>query len=201
MPKNKINWNQFGVRQGGPIVIPGLYDGHGKAFFFFNYEEFRLAVTAATNRTMISPEAQNGLFRYGCSAAGGCTGEVDLLALAARNGQVSTVDPTVAEMFSMINAATEMQGSVTQNVDRNTLTYSWQPPEFRIERFPFGRVDFNLNNNHRLSGTFLYHKINSDPDIVNSGYSSYPGVPVRSTRYSVSPDRAPWACAPRSART
>ena len=104
LPKNVINWNQFGVRQGGPIVIPGLYNGRGKAFFFFNYEEFRLAVTAATNRTAISPDAQAGLFRYGCSAAGGCTGAVDLLALAARNGQVSTVDPTVATMFSMINA-------------------------------------------------------------------------------------------------
>ena len=60
LPKNKINWNQFGVRQGGPIVIPRVYNGRGKAFFFFNYEEFRLAVTAATNRTMISPEALHG---------------------------------------------------------------------------------------------------------------------------------------------
>ena len=188
LPKNVINWNQFGVRQGGPIVVPGLYDGRGKAFFFFNYEEFRLAVTAATNRTAISPEAQAGLFRYGCTAAGGCTGAVDVLALAARNGQIATVDPTVATMFSMINASVQTQGSSQQNVDRNTYTYSWQPPEFRIERFPFARVDVNLTSKQRLGGTFLYHKINSDPDIVNSGFSSYPDIPTRSTRYLVSPD-------------
>ena len=42
LPKNDVKLNQYGVRQGGPIVIPGLYDGRGKAFFFFNYEELRL---------------------------------------------------------------------------------------------------------------------------------------------------------------
>lgn len=184
LPKNVINWNQFGVRLGGPIVIPNLYDGHGKAFYFFNFEEFRLAVTAATTRTVLSEGAQTGLFRYGCSAGAGCTGSVNLLALAAMNGQTSTLDPTIATMFEMINAGIRTQGTIQSNVDLNTFSYSWQPPEFRIERFPFGRVDLNLSNNERLTGTFLIHKINSDPDIVNSGFSSFPGIPVKSTQYS-----------------
>src|SRR3954468_7674706 len=38
LPKNEIKLNQYGVRLGGPIVIPGLYDGHDKAFFFTHYE-------------------------------------------------------------------------------------------------------------------------------------------------------------------
>jgi Carboxypeptidase regulatory-like domain len=42
LPKNDVVLNQYGIRQGGPIVIPGVYDGRGKAFFFFNYEELRL---------------------------------------------------------------------------------------------------------------------------------------------------------------
>jgi hypothetical protein len=29
-PKNDVVLHQFGIRQGGPIVIPGLYDGRGK---------------------------------------------------------------------------------------------------------------------------------------------------------------------------
>ena len=32
LPKNDVKLHQFGIRQGGPIVIPGLYDGRGKAF-------------------------------------------------------------------------------------------------------------------------------------------------------------------------
>src|SRR4030095_15414018 len=92
--------------------------------------------------------------------------------------------PTIAHMFAMINAGVLSQGTSQQNVDLNTFSYSWQPPEFRIERFPFARVDLNLNTKQRLSGTFLIHKITSDPDIVNSGFSSFPGVAVRSTQYS-----------------
>ena len=33
--------NQYGGRFGGPIVIPGLFDGRNKAFFFVNYEELK----------------------------------------------------------------------------------------------------------------------------------------------------------------
>ena len=183
LPKNQINWNQFGVRQGGPIVIPGMFDGHNKAFYFFNYEEFRLAVTSATTRTVLTPAAQNGLFQYNCTVSG-CASSVNVLQLAARNGQLASIDPTMATIYGMINSETQASGTSKANVDLNTSSYSWQPPEFRIERFPFVRVDVNATAKHRVSGTFLIHKINSDPDIVNSGYSSFPGAPVSSTQYS-----------------
>ena len=42
LTKNDVRLNQFGARQGGPIVIPGLYDGRGKAFFFVHYEQMEL---------------------------------------------------------------------------------------------------------------------------------------------------------------
>ena len=83
-------------------MIPGLYDGHNKAFYFINYEEFRLPITSATTRQYVSPAAQGGLFQYGCTAAG-CSSSVNILQLAARNGQLGTVDPTVASMLAQIN--------------------------------------------------------------------------------------------------
>jgi hypothetical protein len=36
--------NQFGATFGGPFVIPHVYDGHDKTFFFVNYEGFRQRV-------------------------------------------------------------------------------------------------------------------------------------------------------------
>jgi hypothetical protein len=39
--------NDFGFTFGGPVVIPKLYNGHDKFFFFFNFE--RYAQTAITN--------------------------------------------------------------------------------------------------------------------------------------------------------
>jgi hypothetical protein len=38
--------NEFGVNVGGPIMIPKLYDGRNKSFFFFAYERFSLRQAA-----------------------------------------------------------------------------------------------------------------------------------------------------------
>jgi hypothetical protein len=183
LPRNTVNWNQFGFRQGGPIVIPGLYDGRGKAFYFVNEEEFRLPVRNSTTRQTLSPLSQTGQFFYGC-AAGGCTGSVNVLALAAANGQLATLDPTIAQMYQIINTAMATEGVVQPNVDQNTVSYSWQPKLFRAEHLPAGRLDLNVNDHQRLTITQVFQKANSDPDIVNNGFSSYPGVAVDSTQYS-----------------
>jgi hypothetical protein len=41
-PKEKERQNDFGGTLGGPIFIPGLYNGRDKTFFFFSYEGLRL---------------------------------------------------------------------------------------------------------------------------------------------------------------
>ena len=58
--KPKLKQNQSGVRVGGPIVIPGLFDGHNKAFFFVNYEELRQPSDTTRNRTVLNPAAAGG---------------------------------------------------------------------------------------------------------------------------------------------
>src|SRR4029453_7215339 len=42
--------NQFGVVAGGPVVLPGLYNGRNKLFWMFSYEgtRRRQAVTTTT---------------------------------------------------------------------------------------------------------------------------------------------------------
>ena len=39
--KEKLERNQFGGTLGGPVVIPGMYDGRNKTFFFASYEGHR----------------------------------------------------------------------------------------------------------------------------------------------------------------
>ncbi|PYT38885.1 MAG: hypothetical protein DMG47_22485 [Acidobacteria bacterium] len=41
-PKPAERQNDFGGTLGGPVVIPALYDGHNRTFFFFSYEGLRL---------------------------------------------------------------------------------------------------------------------------------------------------------------
>ncbi|MEO8659152.1 MAG: carboxypeptidase regulatory-like domain-containing protein [Bryobacteraceae bacterium] len=40
--KPPLRYNQFGGDIGGPVRIPGLYDGRNKTFFYFDYEGLRL---------------------------------------------------------------------------------------------------------------------------------------------------------------
>jgi len=80
--KAELKQNQYGVRAGGPIVIPGLFDGRNKAFFFGNYEEFRQPSGVTRNRNVLNTTAQQGIYTY--TTAGGATQSVNLLALAAR---------------------------------------------------------------------------------------------------------------------
>jgi Carboxypeptidase regulatory-like domain len=40
-PRGSFSRNQYGATLGGPVVIPKLYDGRGKTFFFVSYEGLR----------------------------------------------------------------------------------------------------------------------------------------------------------------
>src|SRR5581483_5157661 len=42
VPTGAFTQNQFGGTLGGPVVIPHVYNGKNKTFFFVNYEGFRL---------------------------------------------------------------------------------------------------------------------------------------------------------------
>jgi hypothetical protein len=97
LPRNEIKLNQYGGRAGGPIVLPGLFDGRDKAFFFVNYEQLRFPNSFTRNRDILHPRALEGWFRY---SVGNQVREVNVLQLAAANGQISAIDPTVIGCFA-----------------------------------------------------------------------------------------------------
>lgn len=55
-----LNWNQYGFNIGGPVIIPRIYKGKNKPFFFGGYEGFRLLTSAAGNTTLVPTAAQLG---------------------------------------------------------------------------------------------------------------------------------------------
>jgi hypothetical protein len=58
--------NDFGATLGGPVIIPGLYNGREKTYFFFS-EEFRLERTPTPyNQGVPSVAEQNGYFGDVC---------------------------------------------------------------------------------------------------------------------------------------
>ncbi len=82
--RNKVRQNDYGFTIGGPIHIPKVYNGQNKSFFFFNFEQFRVATSVGNGVSTVPTAAyQAGNFSTttpictavsaACPAVGGLT--------------------------------------------------------------------------------------------------------------------------------
>ena len=172
LDKPALLQHQAGFRLGGPIVIPKLFDGHNKAFFFVNYEEFHQPSDITRNRTILNPDAQQGVFRYETASS---VRSVNVLQLGA---PVSSVDPTVAKLLTDIRAATATAGAITNEIDQNLQRYSFNVRTSSVRRYPTVRLDYDVSRNHRLSAAYNYQKYTDYPDTLNNREARFPGFPV-----------------------
>ncbi|HTV54465.1 MAG TPA: carboxypeptidase-like regulatory domain-containing protein [Terriglobia bacterium] len=60
IPTPPFTQNQFGANAGGPLVIPGIYNGKDKTFWFFGWEGFRLRQGYTFTDTMPTPAENSG---------------------------------------------------------------------------------------------------------------------------------------------
>ena len=184
LPKNDVKLNQFGARLGGPVVIPGLYDGHNKAFFFAHYEQLRFPNSFTRTRTVLNPRALDGFFRY---TAQGQTREVNLLQLAAANGQISATDPTVMSLLRNIRSAMATTGTESTTSDPLLNSYVWLSPGKLFEHQPTFKIDYNISDRHRLTGSSQIIWADRTPDYLNNTDARFPGAPNVRDYYSTRP--------------
>jgi hypothetical protein len=174
LPKNATKLDQYGARIGGPIRLPGIYDGSGKAFYFFHYEELRFPNNFTKTRTILNPAAFNGNFTY--DITGGGTNTVNVLTVAQNNGQLTALDPYTTKILSMIDASTKTTGVISPR-DAMTQNYVYQSPATLLERQPTVKVDYNLTTRHRLSASASALWAKRDPDYLNNAEARFPGAP------------------------
>ncbi len=62
--KPRLVGNDFGGTVGGPVVLPHLYNGHDKSFFFGTYEGFRLPQSTPNQYIVPSTLMKQGNFNY-----------------------------------------------------------------------------------------------------------------------------------------
>jgi len=165
---------QPGFNVGGPVLLPG-FNGRGKAFFFVNYEELREPGGTRRTRTILSPAAQQGVFRY--NTTGGVQ-SVNLFELAARSGQTATPDPIIAALLNDIRTATSREGNVRDQTDPLFQEYSFQNKTRSMNRYPTVRVDYQVTDRHRLTGSMNFQYIGGGPDTTNNRDPMFPGFPA-----------------------
>jgi hypothetical protein len=179
-PKDKLRNYQHGIAQGGPIL-------KNKAFFFFNYEEQRAPSSSTLQRTILTPEASAGIFSYN---VGNAVRQVNLLQVASANGQLATVDPVVAKVLADIQNAAKQSGGVAPLTNPLVQQYTWSMPTQSFNPSPTVRLDYELSQNHRLTGSMNYRHINSTPDTTNNAQLPFPGFATtgsqQSTRWTTS---------------
>jgi hypothetical protein len=183
LPKNIVKVYQYGATESGPIVIPGLVDGHGKAFFFFNIEEQDQPSSITRTRTVLTSAASNGNFTY--PIAGGGTNTINLFQMVAANGNAAALaannaDPTIAGILSRMAAATQTQGSITTVAGQtatafSTQNYNWQPTSSNTQLSPTTKIDVDLSKSERLSGSYWFQRFKSSPDLLNNQEVRFPG--------------------------
>ncbi len=199
--RTSIILNQPGFKIGGPISIPGLFNGKDKAFFFFNYEEYRLPESTLRTRNILSTAAQSGLYRFfsstnvsgtalnttcGTAPAGSPASflcATDVFARAAAAGlQFANADPTVSALLTSIRSASPgPRASGDPNIEQTTFVNKGG----QLRRFPTVRLDFNLTKKHHIENIWNYQQFGGVVDFLNSVDPAFPGFPNHGSQTSI----------------
>lgn len=197
-PQQRILLNQPGGKFGGPISIPKLFSGKDKAFFFVNYEEYRLPEKSSPRtRTILSPQAQLGIHRFTttnagyaaappanvtCAAnpavAGGFICSANVLQLAANAGLINTQDPTISKLFTDIRSSlTGINAVIVDTSNPNLQQSTFFNPGGQVRKFPTVRFDFTIAKNHHIENIWNYQQFRSTVDFLNNVDPAFPGFP------------------------
>jgi hypothetical protein len=160
-----LRYNDFGGTFGGPVRIPGVYDGRNKTFFFFSEEVRR--VTTPVSETAIVPTAlqRQGIFQGPVCTAVDATG-----ACTATGTQISNIDPVAAAYLQDVYAKMPLPPQ-----DDGVL-FSVFPGVFNY-REELLRADHVVNSRLALMGRIIWDHIpTKEPFGLFGPQSNIPGV-------------------------
>ena len=132
--------NEFGFTNGGPVLIPHLYDGRGKTFYFGQYQGFRQVL--GTTQVLPMPTAAE---RAGQDVVKYTDGTADTLMVP-----VNAAIAAVLQRYPMPNNPTGAYGARTYAAPSNVVTNADQ---FSI------RIDQKLGEKGQFLGRFNYDNL------------------------------------------
>ena len=184
VPISFLNRNNFGGKLLGPMPLPGFGEGgpvllKDKGFFFFSYEGLRTRTQSLRDRTILLPNARQGMFTYRDNA--GLTRTVNLFSLLPAGSNISGIDPFVAQN---ILSALPTAGNRTDIGDQlNTTGLSFNQASNTGRNVYTTRLDFDISERHAVNVVFDYNKENNQrPDVDDTqGFGATPSTIQSST--------------------
>ena len=151
LPRNILKLNEFGGNVGGPIW-------KNKLFVFGTWSQSIQPGANSVTSTVLSPQAQQGVFSYKDSA--GAIQSVNLLQVAGAAGLPSTLNPSVADSLAKISSVYG-KGALAATSDPNIYTLNFLAP-FRINGYyPTIRLDANISEKQRVYLSYAQTLTNS----------------------------------------
>jgi hypothetical protein len=175
-PTVPFHLNQFGANVGGPVVIPHLFNGRNKLFFFADYEGKRISQAQTLISTVPLAAFHTGNFAALLNQATPVQLMNPVTGLPLPNNQVSAIDPTAANLVALFplpnrNPANPalvnnylFNGSVENNVDQGDIRVDYRGQKTNI----FGR--YSKENSLTVSPGYL-----PPPAIGAGGANTRPG--------------------------
>jgi hypothetical protein len=156
VPRNHLIQNQFGGAVGGPIIIPKLFNGREKLFFFFDFNDDRIISSAIQQRTVPLDSLRNGMIGYN-NASGGTS--------YFTPAQVQAIDPAGlgenGPWISGFNARFPHSNNSVTGDGINTGGYAFNAPNNDFETNYVTRIDYNLRDNMKIFGRFTIARENA----------------------------------------
>src|ERR1041384_4015446 len=167
LPRTPTRLDQYGLSVGGPIN-PWLKD---RAFFFVNYERYRLPESQLRTPIVMTPELASGIFRY--KKDDGSIASMNLFQLAATKCPAtttcqSTVDPNIgARLADMVQSFSNATFKPDAN-DPNQAQISFINQGGQNRYYTVARFDFNVTSKQHVETIWNYNAFRNVMDFLNS---------------------------------
>ncbi len=168
--------NRVGFIANGPLYLPkpvfgpASYDGRNRSFWFLSYEAFRQPLTVIRTRTVLTPEARAGNFRYV-----GANGQMQSLSLY-NIGNNKTENPIIKPLIGL----TPLPNNSLVGDGLNLAGYNFGAKALSIVDRWTSRFDQVLTEKSRLGAhrlEFVFHRTPSSltPDTGSVTDAPFPG--------------------------
>lgn len=151
-------YNQFGGKLGGPVLLPKVYRGRDRTFFFVNYEELRRIVPFTQTATIPDSSYRNGDFSASSVPV------IDPLSgqsFAGNRIPASRIDSAAAKFLSYLptpNSPGSADAAASRSINNYINAGSNHPGNKEIT----ARLDHNLGSQARVYGRVTHYR-NFDP--------------------------------------